>query len=842
MLTIKIARSVTAIATAVAALGPATTLAQSRPIEPVLEFPEAGLDDSAAYRGYRTRFFRDATGNVVQVYLDAASGRVVNVLADALNESVGFTVRDAAGKPLRVDWASPGASVSRSGAYRSIEYRLTADAPVVQIGWTLLGSMRVERDLQYSGRHLEPFGSATFRLPVLEEVVANVERLPARERSHHLRMLAARDLDELRARLQPAVTTLGGNTPRGVSVTQPSLDDKTHLRLELEVDPGETEMAVSSSTLTLRARNGNAVRFTVRVSTDAPSLTPLARDEIFNADFLRFVSRERAAADSAKAAGSARGPAGEATIAQFRRLERDIRSVELLSAQEKLMAGMPNYGTYFGRDMLMAALMMQPVWSAAMSEHVIASVLRKLGPAGDVSHEEALGGQAIRENAEEYNAHLARYFQLSRSGDRPAADSSLARAHELLGNLQRVRENYHMLDDEFQLPVLVARYLASDSVSARRKRDFLMDSSDGRGSRIALLFRELGLVATLAAPYAREPSVQNLVASPRLDSARWRPVSWRDSNVGYANGRFAMDINAIWVPRALESIATIFGALREIGVDSELTARLAASSGHAALARFARYPDSLESAVRVWEGAARHFEVSLPAADVSARIARKLESLSAEERAYWSAALALSRADSEPLEFLAISLDSAGRPIPVVNTDPATWLFLNDRAGARPNTRARVLRDVAAVMRAYPVGLLIDGLGPVVANDAYASPEVWAAFHRDRYHSPRVVWGREVNLLTLGLAQQISSVADRDGQLASAAVAAYVGTLRDALRHTTAAVEASGLKHNELWSYEIVGGRLVPIRYGASTDIQLWNVTDLAVQFVLSRLAPAPGN
>jgi len=49
-------------------------------------------------------------------------------------------------------------------------------------------------------------------------------------------------------------------------------------------------------------------------------------------------------------------------------------------------------------------------------------------------------------------------------------------------------------------------------------------------------------------------------------------------------------------------------------------------------------------------------------------------------------------------------------------------------------------------------------------------------------------------------------------------------------------VEASGLKHNELWSYEISGGTLRPIRYGASTDVQLWNVTDLAVQFVLKRL------
>ena len=56
---------------------------------------------------------------------------------------------------------------------------------------------------------------------------------------------------------------------------------------------------------------------------------------------------------------------------------------------------------------------------------------------------------------------------------------------------------------------------------------------------------------------------------------------------------------------------------------------------------------------------------------------------------------------------------------------------------------------------------------------------------------------------------------------------------------TVAAVQASGLEHNELWSYRIEDGRLLPTRYGTSSDIQLWNATNLAVQFVLSRL-PRP--
>jgi hypothetical protein len=56
------------------------------------------------------------------------------------------------------------------------------------------------------------------------------------------------------------------------------------------------------------------------------------------------------------------------------------------------------------------------------------------------------------------------------------------------------------------------------------------------------------------------------------------------------------------------------------------------------------------------------------------------------------------------------------------------------------------------------------------------------------------------------------------------------------LRASLAAVNASGLQHNELWSYEIKGGKLVPVRYGTSSDVQLWNTTNLVVQYALSQL------
>ncbi|HET6778666.1 MAG TPA: hypothetical protein VFH26_07235, partial [Gemmatimonadales bacterium] len=481
------------------------------------------------------------------------------------------------------------------------------------------------------------------------------------------------------------------------------------------------------------------------------------------------------------------------------------RAVELLSSKEKLMAGLPNFATYFGRDMMMTALMMRTIWTPAMSEHVIASVLRKLGPNGDVSHEEALGGQAIRENAVVYDS-LVRHGRLKE-------------AREVLANLQKTRENYHMIDDEFQLPVLVAGYLADSSVTAEQKRAFLFDSSDGRGPRLALLLRELALVTAWTTPYVQDPRATNLVSFPKRDATHWRSASWRDSDAGYAGGRFAMDVNAIWAPHALQSIGLILKALDSLGLGGDRLTSFMPEIDTTSLGRYRSSPASLDSALRVWRGARRHFEVTLPPSVVRARVNARLASLPPVERRYWRRIVGAKGAAEDSLHFLALSLDADGKPIPVVNTDPATGLFLDGLffESTRGDPK-QVERDLSTFVLPYPAGLLVDSLGPVVANDAYASPRIWRRFQEDLYHSPRVVWGREVNLISLGLARARGKVPD------------------SWLARILAAVEASGLGHNELWSYRIDGDRLRPMRYGTSSDVQLWNTTDLAVEYELARL------
>ncbi|MBA3260435.1 MAG: glycoside hydrolase family 65 protein, partial [Gemmatimonadales bacterium] len=521
-----------------------TPAAAPRARLPVLAFPEPGVDDTSAYRGYQTRFYRDSKENTVQIYLEPQSGRVVQLWADAANESVGFTVRDGSGRPARLEWDADSAEVADSGASRTIEYRLVGDSPLVEVGWFLLGSMRVERDFQYWKHSLRPYTAPPFRVAEESLLVASVARLPAAERERHLALLGAGSLAELQARLLPTLAAAARtDTTWGVRVERPSLDGHNRLAIELRGDRRESTMRVTGRTVTVEARGGSRVRFTVRVTTDAAPLTPLSRDEIFNREFLAFLAAARRAGDSTGAL-------------RYRRLERQVRGVELLSSREKLMAGLPAFATYFGRDMLMTALMMRPIWTDAMAEHVIAGVLRKLGPSGDVSHEEALGGQAIRENAVVYDSLVGRYLK-ARGGRRQASDSILGLARGVLRDLQATRENYHMVDDEFQLPVLAARYLGNSRIPAARRRTFLMDTSGTGIARLSLLLREMALVARKTDAYARDPRPGNLVGFPPLSAERWRSASWRDSEQGYAGGRFAMDVNAIWAPEALEAIATV---------------------------------------------------------------------------------------------------------------------------------------------------------------------------------------------------------------------------------------------------------------------------------------------
>jgi len=360
--------------------------ASAREAPPVLQFPTPGLDDSAAYEGYTARLYRDSHGNSVEIYIDGKIGRVVHLWADALNESIGFTVRNSGGQEATpavaaVAFAEGPATVWSTGGRggrRGLRYRLTVrGGRSIQIGQILLGSMRVERDFGYAGRVRDPIDAPTFVVPELAQFAAKMG-------------------SPYTDRLTPSVVLINTASRWTVRASQPSLDGKNHLWLTLSGDAQRSRATLTGRVVTIRPLGRQAVPVSVEIATDGPPLSPLDRAQIFSNQFRHF-------------ADSANSP----------RIEREIRGFELLSSRQKLMAGLPTYATYFGRDMLMTALLMEPVWSDTMPEFVMGAALAKLAPDGEVSHEEALGGQAIRENVAEF----------LKTGDR-----------SLLRDLQRTRE------------------------------------------------------------------------------------------------------------------------------------------------------------------------------------------------------------------------------------------------------------------------------------------------------------------------------------------------------------------------------------------------------------------
>jgi len=378
---------------------------------------------------------------------------------------------------------------------------------------------------------------------------------------------------------------------------------------------------------------------------------------------------------------------------------------------------------------------------------------------------------------------------------------------------------------------MIARYLDDARVTDTRKRTWLL-GREGTRTRVSLLLAELAVVASKSAPYAANPVRTNFVAfAPREATAtaydgapRWFAQSWRDSGAGYANGTYAMDVNAVYVPHALSAMQRILSRLQALGLlDPQ---REPVLRGDGPLARYARDSSALAAAIATWREAEREFVVRVSPAEVQQRVAARLAAMPAEERAYWRAF----PPSGDGLEFLALSLDAKGTPITVANSDPGTRLFLDGLMGSGApvagQARRALQRDVSLFSREYPEGLLIPAVGPVVANDAFSTPTVWKAFADDAYHGPRVVWGREVNLFLLGVASHLPLVRED---------AATTELLRTAAARVRNAVAASGFR-SELWSYAFPNGRPQPVRYGSGGDVQLWSTTDLAVQYVWARL------
>lgn len=297
--------------------------------------------------------------------------------------------------------------------------------------------------------------------------------------------------------------------------------------------------------------------------------------------------------------------------------------------------------------------------------------------------------------------------------------------------------------------------------------------------------------------FAQAPQAVNLIAL----KTGFNVGQWRDSEHGLADGRYAYDVNAVLVPAALDAIARFMasGLLDPWLAPGERT-QLAGA----------------REAAAIWlREAPGLFRTRVPA-----ETARR-EVIAYAKRTGVNASAALESLPSGELVVNALSLDAAGRPIPVVHSDAGFALLLQDP----PAGELEIL--IRGMMRPFPAGLMTDA-GLLVANPAFADAARQQELGRTAYHGT-VSWSWQQALFAAGLERQLAR-RDLPPRTLSALRAAQAKLWR--------IIEAThDLRTSELWSWRYEGGRFVPVPFGESAGdedesnaAQLWSTVYLAIR------------
>jgi hypothetical protein len=506
--------------------------------------------------------------------------------------------------------------------------------------------------------------------------------------------------------------------------------------------------ATESDTPGADGRAGSArLRIKITALTGEPPLTPLDGESLLNS---------RATPDT-----------------------RSRNVLTFLSYHEKYLAGSWRFDTYFGRDTLMSMTLLAPALHAEAIGSGVGAVLDRLAPDGEVAHEEDIGEFAVLRNMKEGRGRI----------DTPLYD-------------------YGMVDDDFMLAPLAARWLLDGGVARQRGAAFLA-AKGVSGAKVGdSLVRNFVWVVNRTADFAADPVATKLVS---IKPGR-RTGNWRDSEEGLGRGIYPYDINVALVPAALEGIDRL---LKSGLLDSYVSAEQ-----RDALSRAARQHG-------VWVAkAAPLFEVVVDAgearSDVSAYAAAMGvapdTALASLRRPASAASRPAARADA--LTFDALSLDETGQPVPVMHSDEGFTLLFG-----KP-TPAQLDRAVGTLTRPFPAGLMTP-IGMLVANPVFAQREVQDRFSNTAYHGT-VVWSWQQALMVAGLERQLART-DLTASLRS--------RLIDARTRLWSAINAAGeLRSSELWTWSFANGCYRAEAFGARrTDVdesnaaQLWSTVFLAL-------------
>ncbi|KAK4508256.1 hypothetical protein PRZ48_001994 [Zasmidium cellare] len=552
----------------------------------------------------------------------------------------------------------------------------------------------------------------------------------------------------------------------GVLLSRIWLDNVTTTQMSLVPTSGEDSISMETNDQGNRTLQLAAGTYNFTAWFDYPQLTQLNSSEVLNEQSQGLIESE----------------SGQTT------------SLSFLSYSEKLLAGAWRFLTYFGRDSMIAALLLQPVLSEGEGgaiEAVIAAVLERLNKtSGVICHEETIGDYAT-------------FLNLQNNITGPEA--------------LRPGCTYQMVDTDYYLAPLMENYFLKTETGRNRREAFFATKSTLDFGNMGLTYGDLALINAEAvvnnsAPFA-QPNGQTMDNLIHLEEGQL-VGEWRDSTYGIGGGRIPYDVNTALVPAALRSISALSAA-----------------------GFFPDHPDWQQTAAsyaQVWEdNTLSFFEVSVPVEEAKSLVDNYTRS------AGYGFPSHSNEIDTDVV-FHGLALDGNNdQPlIRVMNTDDCFRHFLLNTTNATQLT-SFLNQTANNILSPFPVGLSTS-VGLLVANPAYGDDPVYAVNWTNNAYHGTVVWSWQLAMMGAGLQRQLGRCEGGDAP-AFCEDSVVRGNVRGAYNHLWDLIEANEpYINNEVWSWLYQDGNFTFEPLGAlpppaglspteSNVRQLWSLTWLAV-------------
>ncbi|EGR49726.1 uncharacterized protein TRIREDRAFT_59665 [Trichoderma reesei QM6a] len=389
-----------------------------------------------------------------------------------------------------------------------------------------------------------------------------------------------------------------------------------------------------------------------------------------------------------------------------------VSSLSFFSYTEKLLAGGWRFLTYFGRDSMISALLLQPILSTGNGsaiEAVIGAALERVNRTdGSVCHEETIGDYATFVNLQNNITSTAAGF------------------------------TYPMIDTDYYLPILMARYFGSspDRISPMLStRAGTIDVSNANLTWGDLSYTTASKILNLTAAFEHNQTVENLIAL-KPDQIVGQ---WRDSTYGLANGRIPFDVNCALAPAALYAISSL-AAIPGVYPNISITRDWATVAARRA---------------KVWEDKTlQFFQHNMTTQTAETRLKQYTSKSTFYKGPTNGDSVSNYSTNGTVIDYgLAINSTATPEIIPISHTDTAFRHYLLNTTDEEQLTTF-INASANAILRPFPAGLSTP-VGVVVANPALSNNEVLIAnFTNSAYHGT-VVWSWQLALMAKGFERQL---------------------------------------------------------------------------------------